>query len=68
MMDPFSLVVGAAGLVSLGLQVVGTLFEFYEKSKHQNRRIASMVERVEILQGILKRLESVLENRKKTRI
>lgn len=64
MSDPLSIAAGVAGLISLGIQVTQSLFDFYTLYKHQDSEIAGMAERLERLLIILQSLEKVLSNRK----
>lgn len=63
MSDPVSIVGTAAGLVSLGIQVIQSLVEFYNSYKSQNSALAGMVERLECLSDVFQCLEKTLLDR-----
>ena len=63
MTDPFSVVVGAVGLISLGIQVTQSLFDFYNARKDQISDLHSTNERLEDLLYIFRCLEKTLADR-----
>ena len=63
MTDPFSVVVGAAGLISLGIQVTQSLVNFYNARKDQISDLQNTNERLEDLLFIFRCLEKTLAGR-----
>ena len=64
MVEPLSITASVAGLIALGIQVTQTLLDFYTSCKHQDSDLISTIEKLKILQVILKYLENNLLNRK----
>ncbi|KAH0834441.1 hypothetical protein FOPE_03553 [Fonsecaea pedrosoi] len=63
MTDPLSVATGVAGLLSLGLQVTESLFEFYTAYKGQDADVARTTTKVEGLLTIFRNLEAALRER-----
>ena len=64
MSDPLAITGSVAGVISLGIQVIESLVEFYNSYKHQDYEIAGMTERLESLLSILQTLDKSLSSRK----
>lgn len=63
MSDPVSIAGTAAGLVSLGIQVIQSLVDFYNSYKSQDSALTALVERLECLSDIFQCLEKTLLDR-----
>lgn len=63
MVEPLSITASVAGLIALGIQVTQTLLDFYTSCKHRDSDLVSTIEKLNILQVILKYLENYLLNR-----
>lgn len=63
MTDPLSVATGIAGLISLGIQVTGSLVEFYTSYKGQDAEVARTTKNLESLLGAFKSLSSTLQSR-----
>jgi hypothetical protein len=61
--DPLSIAAGVAGLVSLGIQTVQGLVDFYSSYKSQNTTIARTTDKLEALLGTLQTINQTLANR-----
>ena len=61
MSDPLSISAGAAGLVSLGLQVIKSLVAFYASYRGQNVEIERPLSRLEGLLDILQSLAKTVK-------
>ena len=57
--EPFSILTGVAGLISLGIQVTQSLIKFYSLYKHQDSEIASTTESLESVSSILQSLDFI---------
>ncbi len=64
MTDPLSVTAGAAGLISLGIQVTQSLVNYYNSYKGQDSDIRGMTERLECLLDIFQDLKKTITNRK----
>jgi hypothetical protein len=64
MSDPLSVAAGVAGLLSLGIQVTQSLFDFYTAYKNLNSNLAGIVEKLEGLLVILSAIDQTLGKRK----
>lgn len=64
MSDPLSITGSVVGVISLGIQVIESLVEFYSSYKHQDSEIAGMTDRLESLLTILQTLDKSLSKRK----
>jgi len=64
MADPLSIAAGAAGLLSLGIQVSQSLVSFYLDYKGQDADIDRIIQRLEGLLGIFQSLSDMLKGRK----
>jgi ankyrin repeat domain-containing protein 50 len=62
--DPLSIAAGVAGLVSLGIQTVQGLVDFYSSYKSQNTTIARTTDKLGALLGTLQTINQTLTNRK----
>jgi hypothetical protein len=67
MPDPLSIASGVAGLLSLGIQVTKTLVDFYSAYKDQTPAVATTMLKLENLLGILRSLDSAVQNRQPQR-
>jgi ankyrin repeat domain-containing protein 50 len=63
-MDPLSAVAGAAGILSLGIQVTQSLVDFYSAYKSQQSHIAHTVAKLERLLSLSETLHNQLTDRK----
>ncbi|KIY01694.1 uncharacterized protein Z520_01832 [Fonsecaea multimorphosa CBS 102226] len=63
MTDPFSIVTGFAGLISLGIQVTESLVEFYAAYKDQDANVARTTARIESLLTLFRSLDAALKKR-----
>lgn len=61
--DPLSIAAGVAGLVSLGIQTVQGLVDFYSSYKSQNTTIARTTDKLGGLLGTLQTINQTLTNR-----
>ena len=64
MSESLAIAASAAGLLSLGIQVVQSLVDFYTLYKHQDSALAETIEKLDSLLVILESLEKALSNRK----
>ena len=62
-MDPFSAAAGIAGLISLGIQVTGSLVKFYTSYKGQDSDVTRMTEQLESLLHTFELLDRALQSR-----
>ncbi|KAL4793151.1 hypothetical protein BDV19DRAFT_231391 [Aspergillus venezuelensis] len=63
MADPLSVASGVAGLLSLGIQVTQTLFNFYSAYKDQASDLVQITQNLENLLGIFTTLDKALQTR-----
>jgi ankyrin repeat domain-containing protein 50 len=63
MTDPLSVAAGIAGLISLGIQVTGSLVEFYTLYKGQDVDMTRMTEKLENLLHTFQFLDAALQSR-----
>jgi hypothetical protein len=63
MADPLSISNGVAGLISLGVQTVGGLVEYYSSFKPQDTTIARTLTKLENLLKVFELLEGTLQAR-----
>ena len=63
MSDPLSIAAGAAGLLSLGIQVTQSLVAFYASYKSQESTVRNTVEKLQSLETAFKCLEASLSKR-----
>ncbi|KAJ5087891.1 hypothetical protein N7456_011507 [Penicillium angulare] len=63
MADPLSIASGAAGLLSLGIQVTQSLVDFYCAYKDQDSDLAKITRNLESLLNLFQSLEKALEDR-----
>jgi uncharacterized protein YxeA len=63
MTDPLSLAAGVAGLLSLGVQVTQSLFNFYSAYKDQASDLVQITQNLENLLSILTSLDKALQTR-----
>lgn len=64
MSEPLSIAASVAGLISLGIQVTQSLFDFYNAYKKRDSDVLGMSERLESLLDILQHLHKTLVDRK----
>jgi hypothetical protein len=63
MTDPFSVATGIAGLISLGIQVTGSLVKFYTSYKGQDSDVTRTTEKLESLLHTFQFLDATLQSR-----
>ncbi|EXJ70448.1 uncharacterized protein A1O5_06517 [Cladophialophora psammophila CBS 110553] len=63
MTDPFSIAAGAAGFISLGLQVSQSLIDFYTAYKNQDADVDKTTRNLESLQATFRLLQTTLQTR-----
>ena len=64
MSDPLSIAAGAAGLISLGIQVTQSLVDFYNAYRNRDSDLIHTTARLESLLSIFQSLEQTLSDRK----
>ncbi|OHE94094.1 hypothetical protein CORC01_10551 [Colletotrichum orchidophilum] len=64
MADPLSIAASAVGIISLGIQVVQSIYQYYSAAKDQHSDIARTLRKLEDLQVSLERLQAHLQDRK----
>ncbi|KAF4785880.1 hypothetical protein HER10_EVM0010960 [Colletotrichum scovillei] len=64
MADPLSIAGSAVGIISLGIQAVQSIYQYYNASKNQHSDIARTLRKLEDLQSLFERLNSYLSDRK----
>ena len=63
MSNPLSIAASVAGLISLGIQVMQSLIDFYTLYKHQESDLVNTIEKLESLVDIFQELEKTLVDR-----
>lgn len=63
MMDPFSAAAGIAGLISLGIQVTGSLVKFYTSYKDQEADVTRTTAKLQTLLDTFQLLQAALQSR-----
>ncbi|KAI9866190.1 MAG: hypothetical protein M1813_001751 [Trichoglossum hirsutum] len=63
MTDPLSIAAGIAGLISLGIQVTGSLVKFYTSHKGQDADVTRTTEKLDSLLNTFRFLDSALQSR-----
>ncbi|KAJ5781180.1 hypothetical protein N7457_006340 [Penicillium paradoxum] len=61
--DPFSILSGAAGIISLGIQTTQGLIDFYSAYKDQDANLARTTKNLETLQTVFQSLKAALTTR-----
>lgn len=64
MADPLSTAGSVIGIISLGIQVVQSIYKYYSAAKDQHSDIARTLRKLEDLQSLLERLNTHLSDRK----
>ncbi|KAK1506286.1 vegetative incompatibility protein HET-E-1 [Colletotrichum tamarilloi] len=64
MADPLSTAGSVVGIISLGIQVVQSIYQYYSAAKDQHSDIARTLRKLEDLQSLLERLNTHLSDRK----
>ncbi|EXF79023.1 hypothetical protein CFIO01_05783 [Colletotrichum fioriniae PJ7] len=64
MADPLSTAGSVVGIISLGIQVVQSIYKYYSAAKDQHSDIARTLRKLEDLQSLLERLNTHLSDRK----
>ena len=63
MTEPLSIAGGVAGLISLAIQVTGSLFKFYTSYKGQDTDVTRTTEKLESLLDTFRSLQAAMQNR-----
>ena len=63
-MDPLSIAAGTAGFISLGIQVTGSLVQFYTSSQSRDSDVNGIIKKLDMLLEMFHVLEKALVDRK----